>query len=459
MNLQDIRKKYPQYDDLADEELVSNLHARYYSDIPQKEFYSKVGFKVKTIPERLVDAGKSTGKVVTHTVASMAQAPVAALEGMARGAMPGKDFLGTAEQTMIERQKALDEFYLTKPEEKRAAQKIGSVLSFPFEQAGEGMFKGTEAMLNRPLEGTIAEPILKTAGQAFAVAALGAGGKKGKGLGKISDVVSEKTKAKLSEKVVTEKPKELVKTDIISEEAPKAYKVTVKDDSGKVIVGKEGETHAQQIDRLIQEGEPVSWGNETGFIDEAGKYIKQEQSPKVAAVLEKGKPAGVAKSIEAKAIEQGLIKDGFDNLAEYDPTTIKIQSERAADLLTDVEKTRRIVRGEEPIPEGLRGAAVIKAVEEHIKKTKDADMAAELANSNLATEVSLAGQELSLIRGRELDTPTAKLQAVKKARQEQAKLAPEKEVKIKRQLKEETKKNNLTKEEATWNRFLREIVC
>jgi hypothetical protein len=86
-------------------------------------------------------------------------------------------------------------------------------------------------------------------------------------------------------------------------------------------------------------------------------------------------------------------------------------------------------------------------------------MAAELANSNLATEVSLAGQELSLIRGRELDTPTAKLQAVKKARQEQAKLAPEKEVKIKRQLKEETKKNNLTKEEATWNRFLREIVC
>jgi hypothetical protein len=171
-------------------------------------------------------------------------------------------------------------------------------------------------------------------------------------------------------------------------------------------------------------------------------------------------PASIAKSIEAKAIEAGMVKDGFDSLAGFDPTTMKAQAERAADLLTtDFEKARRVVRGEEPVPEGLRGVSIVKAMEERIKATKDADLAYELANSPLASEVSLAGQELSLTRGRELDSFAAKVAEVKKAREAQAGADVSKKAEVKKQLKEETQKVNLPKEELSWDRFLQSIAC
>lgn len=44
MKLQEIRNKYPQYDDLSDEVLANKLHAKFYSDMPIEEFYSKVGY-------------------------------------------------------------------------------------------------------------------------------------------------------------------------------------------------------------------------------------------------------------------------------------------------------------------------------------------------------------------------------------------------------------------------------
>lgn len=171
-------------------------------------------------------------------------------------------------------------------------------------------------------------------------------------------------------------------------------------------------------------------------------------------------PASIAKSIEAKAIEAGMVKDGFEQLAGFDPTTMKAQAERAADLLTtDFEKARRVVRGEDPVPDGLRGVSIVKAMEERIKATKDADLAYELANSPLASEVSLAGQELSLTRGRELDSFSAKVAEVKKAREAQAGADVSKKAEVKKQLKEETQKVNLPKEELSWDRFLQSIAC
>ena len=41
--IQDIREKYPAYNDLSDAELADKLHAKYYSDIPKQEFYQKIG--------------------------------------------------------------------------------------------------------------------------------------------------------------------------------------------------------------------------------------------------------------------------------------------------------------------------------------------------------------------------------------------------------------------------------
>lgn len=49
MTVDDIRKQYPQYSDLSDQQLVDGLHKKFYSDIPQDQFYQKVGF---TTPEQ-----------------------------------------------------------------------------------------------------------------------------------------------------------------------------------------------------------------------------------------------------------------------------------------------------------------------------------------------------------------------------------------------------------------------
>lgn len=44
MNIAEIRKKYPQYDHVADQQLVDALHSKYYSHVPKQDFYERIGF-------------------------------------------------------------------------------------------------------------------------------------------------------------------------------------------------------------------------------------------------------------------------------------------------------------------------------------------------------------------------------------------------------------------------------
>ena len=43
MNIQDIRKKYPQYNDLSDQDLAAALHQKFYADLAFEDFASRVG--------------------------------------------------------------------------------------------------------------------------------------------------------------------------------------------------------------------------------------------------------------------------------------------------------------------------------------------------------------------------------------------------------------------------------
>jgi len=45
MNIAEIRKKYPQYDDLSDTELARALHGKFYSDLDFAEFSKKIGLQ------------------------------------------------------------------------------------------------------------------------------------------------------------------------------------------------------------------------------------------------------------------------------------------------------------------------------------------------------------------------------------------------------------------------------
>ncbi len=44
MNIQEIRQKYPDYNDLSDEQLADALHSKYYSDLPKEQVYKKIGY-------------------------------------------------------------------------------------------------------------------------------------------------------------------------------------------------------------------------------------------------------------------------------------------------------------------------------------------------------------------------------------------------------------------------------
>lgn len=54
--LEDIRKQYPQYADISDEQLAKGFHSKFYSDIPFTEFSAQIGFKpvvaaTQTLPD------------------------------------------------------------------------------------------------------------------------------------------------------------------------------------------------------------------------------------------------------------------------------------------------------------------------------------------------------------------------------------------------------------------------
>lgn len=170
----------------------------------------------------------------------------------------------------------------------------------------------------------------------------------------------------------------------------------------------------------------------------------------------------IAASINQKAVEDKLTK-GFENLAGYEKINIKEQAQKATDLIkTDEEGARAIIRGEKPLPDGLRGTSLITAMEERLKANPDADIAYELANSPLVTETSKAAQELRLAAERTPDSASAKLAEIKKAKVEQAggdkNLEKAKKSGILKG-KAETEKINLSKEELSWQKYLDSIKC
>lgn len=125
------------------------------------------------------------------------------------------------------------------------------------------------------------------------------------------------------------------------------------------------------------------------------------------------KPSKIAKSIEAKAIEQKLTT-GFGELAEFTPLTIKEQAAKTTKLLSeDLARAKRIITGAEPLPNDINGVALITAGEEFVKKTGDADLAYKLANSPLVSETSVAGQTLRLARERTQDSATSRLKELR----------------------------------------------
>jgi hypothetical protein len=170
----------------------------------------------------------------------------------------------------------------------------------------------------------------------------------------------------------------------------------------------------------------------------------------------------VGTSIEANAIENDLTKS-FEGTAEYTPVTVKEQAEKAANLVnSDLEKARRIISGKEKLPNNLRAAPLISAVEKYAQKTGDAELLKELANSSLTAETSLHAQELRLLRERQPNSPVKLIQEIQKTRE----AATEKRVRktVKDAVKKEVEKIQIEIKKTSpkfkdWREFVDKLEC
>lgn len=172
------------------------------------------------------------------------------------------------------------------------------------------------------------------------------------------------------------------------------------------------------------------------------------------------KPSGVAINIEAKAIEQGMLKKGYKELAEYDSSTIKEQADLASKY--DVKELNKIARGDAPLPRELKPGTVLSIAEDYAKKNQDINLMRELARSPLVSKISESASEVSLSRMREKGTMFEAMREVIKARQESYKAKTGREyikdeVAEVKKMKEEIKRSSPKKDE--WLSFLDEIKC
>lgn len=204
--------------------------------------------------------------------------------------------------------------------------------------------------------------------------------------------------------------------------------------------------------------------------------------PQTSVSLPKSEPAAVAQSVKLPsetsiAPKEGVSKIGqsiaqkakdaglpeIKETAKFETMKVKDQAEQAKSLReNNIDNFRSIIRGEAPLPEGVKGQAVINEMEAHLKEHPSADLAYELANSPLVTAGSEAAQEMRLMAEREPDSAMARIQEIKSnmikkaggtEKLTKARLADKKEITT------ATEKIHLSTEDLSWNKFLTSIEC
>ncbi|HDZ18822.1 hypothetical protein LCGC14_1113800 [marine sediment metagenome] len=203
------------------------------------------------------------------------------------------------------------------------------------------------------------------------------------------------------------------------------------------------------------------------FISKVFKVEKKKQlkAPEKPKVKPKGKPAKVAKSIEAKAKEKGIV-EAFEKLAEFTPVVIKEQVAKIEKLMEDnIERAKAMAIGEEPLDPDIKGAILVKMIEDYAMENEDGELILALANSPLVSETSIAGQTLRLIGERVPDSATAKIKEVERERKKVAKkklkgrTAIQEKEQIKKGLKEELKEKTKKISKHSWEALIDELTC
>ena len=56
ISIEQVRQQYPQYNHLSNEDLAARLHQKFYSYMPQKEFFNQIGLNESVQSEKISQA-------------------------------------------------------------------------------------------------------------------------------------------------------------------------------------------------------------------------------------------------------------------------------------------------------------------------------------------------------------------------------------------------------------------
>lgn len=73
-SIAEIRQQYPQYQDMSDQQLADAMHKKFYSDMPQDDFYKRIGFQSQQ-PSVAEDVAKSGAAGVARGTADLVGMP------------------------------------------------------------------------------------------------------------------------------------------------------------------------------------------------------------------------------------------------------------------------------------------------------------------------------------------------------------------------------------------------
>lgn len=169
------------------------------------------------------------------------------------------------------------------------------------------------------------------------------------------------------------------------------------------------------------------------------------------------KVAKAAKDLNKKIVEQGLEELSENELAKYTPTKKTKAIESVSELLeNNPENAVQMALGNQDVPNNIMPQVLFNAVARKALLEKNFTLLRELASSNIATERSLAAQQL----GSAGYNNNSVVDTITEIQKEMNKKSPERNrKKVSKKLTEAKSKVNLSKEELNWDNFLDSIIC
>jgi hypothetical protein len=133
----------------------------------------------------------------------------------------------------------------------------------------------------------------------------------------------------------------------------------------------------------------------------------------------------------------------------------------------DIENARAIVRGEKPVPNGIKGQVLWNAMEKIAMEQSDVGMINELVKSPLAAKRSIAAQELGASAfNQNPHSPAEAVREITEAREQDflKKTGQKPEVAKKRTIDTERNRMNgeikrLSSKRQDWSEFIQSIAC